>query len=249
MITSLQNPRVKLVRALQDRARTRRKEGKMVLEGVRLVHDALAQGHRPDFLLYTPDAEAALPDTSAHSELVSAEIMRYMSDTQQPQGIIGVFPLPEIALPRPPQRVLILDTVRDPGNLGTILRAAAAAGVQVVLLSPDCVDAYNPKVLRGGMGAHFRIAIASPDWPQITDYCTALAVYLADSAGDVRYDQVDWASDWALIVGGEAHGAGAQAAMLAHQRLYIPMSAATESLNAAMAASVILFEAQRQRLK
>jgi TrmH family RNA methyltransferase len=137
--------------------------------------------------------------------------------------------------------------VRDPGNLGTILRAAAAAGTETVLLSSDCVDAYNPKVLRAGMGAHFRIAVAALDWAQITDTCAGLPVYLADSAGDVRYDRVDWRERWALIIGGEAHGAGAQAADMAQTRIFIPMHAATESLNAAMAASVILFEAQRQR--
>jgi len=248
MITSQQNPRVKLIRALQERARTRRKEGKIVLEGVRLIGDALAQGHRPDFIFYTPEAIDSLPPGQFEAEPVSAEIMRHISDTQQPQGIIGVFPLPQTALPSQPERVLILDGIRDPGNLGTMLRAAAAAGVQAVLLSPDCVDAYNPKVLRGGMGAHFRVALAALGWPQIADYCRGLRVYLADSAGDLRYDQADWSAAWALIVGSEAHGAGAEAAQLAQARITIPMSAATESINAAMAASVILFEAQRQRL-
>lgn len=248
MITSLQNPRVKLVRALQDRARTRRQEGKIVLEGVRLVQDALAQGHLPDFIFYTPDAEALLPAAVAQTEPVSAEVMRHMSDTQQPQGLIGVFALPQLALPQSPQRVLILDNVRDPGNLGTILRAAGAAGAQAVLLSPGCVDAYNPKVLRSGMGAHFRVALAALDWPAIADYCAALDVYLADSSGDLRYDQVDWTAAWALVIGSEAHGAGAQAQQMARARVYIPMHADTESINAAMAASVMLFEAQRQRL-
>lgn len=248
MITSLQNPRVKEVRALQERARTRRKEGKIVLEGARLVADALAQGHSPEFLFYTPDAEHLLPESAVTAESVSSDVMRHMSDTQQPQGILGVFPLPHIALPDRPQRVLILDAVRDPGNLGTIFRAAAAAGVQAVLLSPDSVDPYNPKVLRAGMGAHFRVALAAMDWPEIAAYCASLTVYLADSAGRQRYDLVDWRANWALIIGGEAHGAGEQAVRLAAQPIYIPMSAETESLNAAMAASVILFEAQRQRL-
>lgn len=247
MITSPQNPRVKLIRALQEKARTRRKEGKIVLEGVRLVQDALAQGHRPAFIFYTPDAESALPGGRLDAEPVSPEIMHHISDTQQPQGIIGVFPMPHITLPRPAQCVLILDAIRDPGNLGTILRAAAASGTQAVLLSPDCVDAWNPKVLRAGMGAHFRVPLAALDWPEIVTYCASLPVYLADSDGQLRYDQVDWRGDWGLIIGGEARGAGEQAANLATARITIPMHAETESLNAAMAASVILFEAQRQR--
>jgi RNA methyltransferase, TrmH family len=249
MITSPHNPRVKLVRALQDRARTRRKEGKIVLEGARLIQDALAQGHAAEFLFYTPDSEALLPPGTPHSEAVSPEIMRYMSDTQQPQGLLGVFPLPALALPQPAQHVLILDGIRDPGNLGTILRAAAASGAQAMLLSPDCVDAYNPKVLRAGMGAHFRIALATLDWPDMAAYFAPLHVYLADSTGELRYDQVDWREDWALIVGSEAHGAGSQATQLAQTRITIPMHASTESINAAMAASVILFEAQRQRFE
>lgn len=247
MITSPQNPRVKLIRALQEKARTRRKEGRIVLEGVRLVRDALAQGHTPDFIFYTPDAESALPAGRFDAEPVSPEIMRHVSDTQQPQGIIGVFAMPQIALPRPAQRVLILDAIRDPGNLGTILRAAAASGTQAVLLSPDCVDAYNPKVLRAGMGAHFRVPLAALDWDATAAYCAGLKVYLADSAGDLRYDEADWRADWGLIIGGEARGAGQQAIKLATARISIPMHAETESLNAAMAASVILFEAQRQR--
>lgn len=245
MITSPQNSRVKLIRALNEKARTRRKEGKIVLEGARLVRDALTQGHTPEFIFYTEDTP--LPDGRFEAESVSPEIMRHISDTQQPQGIIGVFPLPKMALPQPAQRVLILDAIRDPGNLGTILRAAAASGTQAVLLSPDCVDAYNPKVLRAGMGAHFRIPLAAMDWAEIAAYCASLPVYLADSTGDLRYDQVNWRADWGLIIGGEAHGAGEQAAAMAQSRIYIPMHAETESLNAAMAASAILFEAQRQR--
>lgn len=248
MITSLQNPRVKQIRALQDRARTRRKEGKIVLEGVRLIGDAIAQGHMPDFIFHTPDAESLLPAGRFEAEPVSAEVMRHISDTQQPQGIIGVFAMPHQALPPSPQRVLILDAIRDPGNMGTILRAAAAAGTEAVLMSPDCVDAFNPKVLRAGMGAHFRVALAVQDWTDIAAYCAGIAVYVAASAGDLRYDQVDWTGRWALLIGGEAQGAGQQAQSLAQAQVYIPMHAATESINAAMAASVILFEAQRQRL-
>lgn len=243
-ITSTQNPRVKLVHNLQNRARARRKEGKIVLEGWRLVHDALQQGHRPDFLFYTANIDAAnLPE----AQPVSDDVMQHMSDTQQPQGIIGVFPVPAVTLPQNPARVLILDAIRDPGNLGTILRAGAAAGVQAVILSPESVDPYNPKVLRAGMGAHFRIPIVTQSWDDTTAYTGGLAHYLADSSGDQRYDRVDWQAPWALIISNEAHGASDEAARLARQRIYIPMAAATESLNAAMAASVILFEAQRQR--
>ncbi len=249
MITSTQNNRVKLVAALQTQAKTRRKEGKIALEGARLVRDAIVTGHTADFILYTAHNEnliADLPIGGTEMLLVSDEVMRHVSDTQQPPGIIGVFPMPAPKLPSSPQRVLILDAIRDPGNMGTILRTAAAAGVQVTILSPDCVDPYNPKALRSGMGAHFRVPLVEMSWEEIAAYVASLRVYLADSHGDMRYNEADWSAGWALIIGSEAHGAGEQAAKLASARVYIPMAAETESINAAMAAGVILFEASRQ---
>lgn len=248
MITSTQNERVKDVYALQTQAKRRRKAGLIVLEGVRLVRDALHAGHSPETLFYTPDQAETVDALNLRGLEVSAEVMRYMSDTQQPQGIIGVFPTPQFTAPDQPQRLLILDAIRDPGNLGTLLRTAAAAGVQAVILAPGCVDAFNPKVLRSGMGAHFRVPIVDMDWVQIEAYCAGLTVYLADGQGETRYDAADWSIPWALITGSEAHGASVDAQRIAQQRVYIPMAADTESLNAAAATAVLLFEAQRQRL-
>jgi TrmH family RNA methyltransferase len=255
MITSLQNERVKLAYALQTQTKTRRKEGKVVFEGVRLVRDALERGIEPDFILYNPDAIAIESVLGATHESplqprvfdVTPEIIRHVSSTEEPQGIVGVFPMVAPELPESPERVLILDNIRDPGNMGTILRTAAAAGVDVVLLSPGCVDAYNPKVLRGGMGAHLRVPVLEASWTRIGDYCRDLAVYLADMQGDVTYDAADWRKAWALIVSSEAHGESEEAQSLAQQRVYIPMARDTESLNAAVAAAIILFEAARQR--
>jgi TrmH family RNA methyltransferase len=248
IITSLQNDRVKRVHALQTRSKARRKEGQIVLEGARLVHDAIQRDQLPYFVLYDPDSiDLALIETLRARNIsplpISTEVMHHISDTEHPQGIVAVFPLPQSSLPEKPSRLLILDTVRDPGNLGTILRTAAAAGTQAVLLAPGCADPYNPKVLRGGMGAHFRIPIVSSEWEQIADTCAGLTVYLADSTGDQRYDLVDWLPPWALIIGGEAQGAGTAAQQLATTRIAIPMAAATESLNAAVAAGIILFHA------
>jgi RNA methyltransferase, TrmH family len=137
--------------------------------------------------------------------------------------------------------------VRDPGNLGTILRSAEAAGAGQTLLAPGTVDLYNPKVVRGAMGAHFRLPVASLAWPAIAERFAGRAVWLADAAGDVAHDAVDWLAPSALIVGGEAAGAGEEAAGLATGRVRIPMDGGAESLNAAMAATVLLFEIARQR--
>lgn len=248
MITSTANARVRLAWALQTQPRTRRREGRVALEGLRLVRDALAGGHQPDYLLYTPGSAEidALAAAAPAALAVSDSVMRHISDTQQPQGIVGVFPTPAAPLPARPARVLVLDALRDPGNLGTILRAAAAAGVDAALLAPGCVDPFNPKVLRAGMGAHFRVPLAELPWAEIAAYCAALTVYLADARASLRHDQADWTRPWALIVGGEAGGAGREAAKLARARIAIPMAGATESLNAAVAAAVVLFEARRQ---
>ncbi|MEP6984334.1 MAG: RNA methyltransferase [Chloroflexota bacterium] len=250
MITSIQNEKVKLAKTLQGAAKVRRKEGLIVLEGARLVRDAMLAGNKASFLLTTTAFydEAVFGLARAHGvELLEVDeaVMQHVSDTQQPQGILGVFPMPKAALPDPLHHVLILDSIRDPGNLGTILRTAAAAGVDVVLLSPTCADPYNPKALRGGMGAHFRVALANMEWAQIEAACSGKAVYMADGAGDTLYDETDWSTDWALIIGSEAHGAGDDARKLASNLIRIPMAADTESLNAAVATGVILFYATK----
>lgn len=252
-ITSLQNTKVKLANSLQSRARTRRKERKIALEGTRLIGDALEQNLDAEFVLYNPnnadyDLIAKLQGTRAEVIPVTSDIMQHISDTQSPQGMVAVYPLPKPPLPKHPQRVLILDAVSNPGNMGTILRSAGASGVEVVLLAPKCVDPYNPKVLRAGMGAHFRTPIIEAEWNEIKGYCEPLNVYLAAGEGNVIYSDVDWTASWGLVIGNEAHGVDESISTLDGTAISIPMAAATESINAAVATGVILFEAQRQRL-
>ncbi len=246
MLTSIQNERVKLAHALQNQAKSRRRENKIALEGMRLIRDALTNGIVPDFILYDPTVVIPSDLTVDPVLLIPAatDVIRHISDTEQPQGIIGVFAMPTPAMPAPLTRALILDNIRDPGNMGTMLRTAAAAGVQAVLLSPGCVDPYNPKVLRAGMGAHFRLGVFECSWNEIETLCDELPVYLADMVGDTPYDQADW-SRWALIIGSEAHGASPEAQQLSTHVVYIPMAERAESLNAAVAAGILLFEAYR----
>lgn len=252
VITSLQNPRVKLASALQRSARARRGERKIVLEGFRLVRDALERGARAEAILYDlKDADfdfiSSLQDKNVPVFPVNTEVSEYISDTQQPQGIYGIFPIPMPDMPRKARSVLILDAIREPGNMGTILRTAAASGVDVVLLGSECVDPYNPKVLRAGMGAHFRVPILEVSWGEIGSYCKDLDIYLAAGDGEKSYTEVDWRRGWAVVIGNEAHGVQ-RAEQLKAERIRIPMAAATESINAGLAAGVIVFEAQRQRL-
>lgn len=252
MITSAQNERVKYVRSLARR-RVRQREGRFVVEGTRLLDELVGAGIEPALVFYTaawaesPAGQRLLPQirTGEAAWPVTDAVMAACADTQTPQGVLAVVPF--LSLSPRPGLLLILDTIRDPGNLGTILRSAESAGVGQVLLAPGTVDLYNPKVVRGAMGAHFRLPVFSHDWPDIVQQASGRAVWLADAAGETAYDAVDWTRPSALIVGAEASGAGEEAAQMATGRVSIPMTGGAESLNAAMATTVILFEAARQR--
>ena len=251
-ITSLQNQRVKLVYSLQNKTKVRKRERKIVLEGTRLINDALDTGHTPQFVMYESETVdynliARLQNTGTELISVSSEVIQHISDTKQPQGIAGIFRLPQPDMPELPQRILILDAIREPGNMGTILRTAGAAGVDLLILAPDCVDVFHPRVLRSGMGAHFRLPVAEATWPQIAAYCEDLNLYAASGQGEAIYTDVDWTQPHALIIGNEAHGIGEKVTDMNVNLVKIPMAAQTESLNAAVATAVILFEGQRQR--
>jgi TrmH family RNA methyltransferase len=253
MITSTQNERIKYVRSLARR-RVRQREGRFVVEGTRLVKEVVGAGIRPALVLYTEAwtvssaAQHLLPSLDSAEEgawQVSEAVLAACADTRTPQGVLAVVPFVQ-RQPRP-GLILILDCLRDPGNLGTILRSAEAAGVGQVILAPGTVDPYNPKVVRGGMGAHLRLPVLSSSWSTIAELVMGRAIWLADAAADVVYNAVDWTLPSALLVGGEASGPGEEARALATGRVSIPMAGETESLNAAMAATVILFEAARQQ--
>jgi len=258
MITSIHNSRVQEVRKLQAQAKKRREEQVFVVEGVRLSEEALKAGWEAKLVLYTDQLDArgmALVEqfemSRVPAEQVTPAVMKALSETETPQGLLVVLNLNLIPMPTSLHFLLILDGLRDPGNLGTILRTAAAAGVQVVLLAPGCADAWSPKVLRAGMGAHFRMPIQALRWEEIRQLVKSspkpIKVYLADSAAGLPYTDVDFRSPLALIVGGEASGAGFESALLANSKVHIPMPGGSESLNAAIAASIILFEVLRQR--
>jgi TrmH family RNA methyltransferase len=256
MITSLKNDRVRTVRALQGRRRVRQRERRFVLEGVRLIEEAVRADVPPAFVFYTTGAEAderanrllaSLREMNVPCTAVSERVMAACCDTETPQGILAVLPMPDLARPERPTFTLILDRVRDPGNLGTTLRTALAAGVEQVLLTPGTVDASNPKVVRAAMGAHLRLPVAVLTWEAIREAVAGSDVWLAEASGETRYTAVDWTRPVSLIVGGEATGAGQRAQALARGRVSIPMVAQVESLNTAIATAVMLFEVVRQR--
>lgn len=179
---------------------------------------------------------------------VSERVLAAAADTITPQGVVAVVPLPKAETKADPgPLVLIVDGVRDPGNLGTVLRAGEASGIVRMVVAVSSVDPFSPKVVRAAMGAHFHLAVLSdPGWSEVRRLVQGRPIWLAEMSGGVPYDEVDWRTDSALIVGGEAAGAGAARA-LATGAVSIPMGGRAESLNAAMAASILIFEAARQR--
>ncbi len=222
------------------------------MEGWRALADALDAGVVPLLIVLREDVSSvrlpALPPEVVVRRLTTT-IFDNLAQTQHPQGVLAVVPIPDI----PPAQsdtplTLVVDGVRDPGNLGTLLRSAAAAGVDQVLLTPETVDPFNPKAVRAGMGAQLRVAISFVDADELGAIMRERhIVALADAGGEVPYDAVSWGRAAALIVGGEAFGPSSIGMEVATVRIRVPLHAGMESLNAGVAGSVVLFEAARQR--
>ena len=253
MITSTQNSKIKLVRALMGRAKERRQSNAFVVEGVRLIEEAVTRDWRFEFALYDESLNERgktliekLIARDVETEEVSQSLMKTLSDTETPQGILAILDDARIPIPDSLNFILILDQIRDPGNLGTLLRTASATGVQAVLLPPETTDAFAPKVVRSGMGAHFRLPIHTMKWNEIREQTKDLQIYLADMEGQSCWE-TDLLQPLALIIGGEAEGASEEARKLATEKISIPMIGNVESLNAGVAGSVLMFEVVRQR--
>jgi len=253
MILSLSNPKVKYVRRLQNERRFRNREGAFVIEGSRWLSEIVREALTPNLLFFTErwaslqGHDDILQQIDAPGQAVSDDVMIEMSDTDTPPGVLAVLPIQKRPFPTPLTFLLILDGIQTPGNMGTMLRTAAAAGVNGVALAPGCVDPHNPKVVRGSMGALLRLPIHQLSWAQIADLTKELEVWVATVDGERPYTAVHWNQPTALIIGSEAHGASPDAQQIAAGGITIPMHSNTESLNAAMAAGIILFEANRQR--
>jgi TrmH family RNA methyltransferase len=235
------------------RARERREAGLFVVEGVRLVEEAAISNWGFRFALYDETLNERgkslvklLQSRSVEVDEIPSRLMQDLSQTETPQGVLAVILLIDFPIPASPNFVVIADQIRDPGNLGTLLRSATAAGVQAVIIPPETVDAFSPKVVRAGMGAHFRLAIHSTTWSNVRAYTTGLQVYLADVEGKSCWE-TDLCKPLALVVGGEAEGASGEARRLATHKISIPMARKVESLNAGVAGSVLMFEVVRQR--
>ncbi|MFN6516274.1 MAG: TrmH family RNA methyltransferase [Nostoc sp. CreGUA01] len=256
MLTSLQNPLVKQIRKLHS-TKERHKQELFLLEGTHLLEEACAVNYPLETVCCTPDWQAnhlSLWEKACsrcdRAEIVSKEILDAIATTVQPDGVVatakrsdGQTQVPFTGL------VLALETVQDPGNLGTMIRTAAAAGASGLWLSGDSVDLDNPKVLRASAGQWFRLATAVSEDLKATvqqSQQAGMQVIATLPNANLTYWQVDWRKPSLILLGNEGAGLSADLAAMADKQVRIPLSPGVESLNVAIASALMLYEAQRQ---
>ena len=259
-ISSRRNPLVKGLRELHHPA-GRLEQQRLLLEGTHLLQEALRLGHVPDLLLATAPWMArhanllsALPPSTVCRE-ASAEVIEAAATTRHPDGVVGTLPWPlpaQLLPPSPPSFGLLLDNVQDPGNLGTLLRTALAAGVDQVWLG-EGADPWQPKVLRASSGASLALPIgrfSSAELSGLLRQARAAGTRLLATVveGGLPYWSQDWQRPVLLMLGNEGSGLGQELLAEADVRLTIPLVSGVESLNVAVAAAPLLLERRRQQL-
>jgi RNA methyltransferase, TrmH family len=256
LIRSRENPRFKQLRELATSTRERRKAGLALLDGMHLISAYRASGGAPEQLILSEsaaaDAEAAqlAGGASGQGTLVLADsLFNDLAQVATPTGIIALIRTPKPgALPVVIERCMMLENIQDAGNLGSILRSTAAAGIRTVLLSQGCAFPWSPKVLRAGMGAHFSLDIF--DNADLSAAVPRLSGRLICTSGHARKTlyQADLRGPLAWVFGNEGSGVSAALSAVSDEQLCIPMAGRTESLNVAAAAAICLFEQVRQRI-
>lgn len=253
LIQSRDNAFFKQLKRLAESGRERRKTGQTLLDGVHLV-EAYEKTFGPLENLIVAESALVSGEIAAYLEgrqavVLADALMRDLGLVDTPSGLLAVAPMPQrTAAVDLGQDAVLLDGVQDPGNVGTLLRTAAAAGVKQVLLAPGCASAWSPKVLRAGQGAHFVVAIHEE---------ADLAAFMADFQGTTAVTCLDgatslydarWSGPLAWVFGSEGLGVRRELIEAAKLRIKIPMPGAVESLNVGAAAAVCLFEALRRKL-
>ncbi len=252
LIQSRDNALFKQLKKLAESGRERRKSGLTLLDGVHLVQAYEAAFGRLDTLIVAESAsgEAAAYAAGREHVVLADALMRDLGLVDTPSGLLAMAPIPAAREGiRRDRDAILLDGVQDPGNLGTLLRTAAAAGIRQAVLSPGCASAWAPKVLRAGQGAHFALSIHE-DVDLLTvmaDYAGTTAVTCLDGATSLY--EAAWSGPVAWVFGAEGQGVGRPLIEAARLRLRIPMPGDVESLNVAAAAAVCLFEGVRRRLR
>lgn len=246
VIRSRANPQFRALLKIATSARERRKSGKTLLDGEHLLHAYEQAIGAPELLIVTPQTEHFSRQRTHVKSIVLAEaLFAELSPVETPSGVLALIERPQ-ARGSATGSAIALEAVQDPGNLGAILRSAAAAGFTRVLLSAACADAWSPKTLRAGMGAHFVIQIEERVdlFARLTQ--TRLPLFALTLDGAQNLFETDLRGDVIFMFGNEGAGLSDDLAALARTRLAIPMRGAIESLNVAAAVSVCCFEKMRQ---
>ncbi|HSH53636.1 MAG TPA: RNA methyltransferase [Methylotenera sp.] len=254
-IVSRDNPVFKQLKKLADNARERRSEGKTLLDGVHLIESYVAAFGQPDVIII-PEGKSSVEATGLIQQLEDVSTVMFptlmfaeLTPVASATGILALVKIPQIEAPAQPIFALMLEDIQDPGNIGSMLRTAAAAGVEVAYLSTSCTDAWSPKALRGGQGAQFVLPII-----ERADLTAELENFNGNSYattmhGESLYDQ-DLSQPTAFVIGNEGAGLRKQTIAASSKSITIPMAesrvASVESLNAGAATAICLFERKRQ---
>lgn len=245
-ITSRKNPYIAHLRALGRDGAARRASGEYVCDGVKLLREALQFGACVTSVLWSGVPAVTLPDGIAQYS-APRDLVEYASPLVNSPGPVFTVRMPDVAAPERLEHVIVLENVQDPGNVGTVLRTANALGMDAVILTGACADLYSPKTVRATMGAIFRQPVTVCDLEQLrtllqTHALTLYGAALTETAQDLRAVPLDHA---AVAIGSEGRGLSAELLQLCDGQIIIPMRPEAESLNAAVAAAVVMWEIAR----
>ncbi|MGN0484259.1 MAG: TrmH family RNA methyltransferase [Lachnospiraceae bacterium] len=256
MITSTSNNQMKTIVQLNKKAKTRRQLGVFVVEGIRMFQEAPKDWVEKIYVSehFLSEASHARLLQGRDYEVVSDAVFASVSDTQTPQGILCLVKMPsypfEALLAGERTHLLVLEDIQDPGNLGTMFRTGEGAGATGIIMSRNTVDIWNPKTIRSTMGSIYRMPFyISEDLNRTIAQLkeTGIHTYAAHLKGTEMYDAFDYTTPTAFLIGNEGNGLRAETADLADTYIRIPMEGQVESLNAAIAATLLMYETNRQR--
>lgn len=255
MISSKSNAAVRSVRKLLASAKERKARGLFVIEGLRLVKEAPADWIDRLYISESLSRSGEIDNSfRSRAEIVSDDVFRSISDTVTPQGILAVVrqPVwsPDLLRFEDGCRLLLLDDIQDPGNLGTILRTAEAAGVDLAVLSEGCADLFNPKAIRATMGSIFRLPCIIDDLVSVIEMLKTegVRVYGAALEGSTSYREAAFPEKTAIVIGNEGSGISAGVLNSVNEKIRIPMEGKVESLNVAVSAAILLFQIKDQHI-
>jgi RNA methyltransferase, TrmH family len=253
-ITSIQNPRVKQIVKLRDDRKQRHREGLMLVEGYDEISLALEAGNLPRTILHAPDLNRRqMRDTGAETLTVSTPVFEKMSQRENPDGWLAVFPIPHVSIEDldlgTSPLLIVAEAIEKPGNLGAILRTADAAGVDAVLVCDPRVDAYSPNVVRASRGTIFTVPVIETKSSQALEYLQRLGIQIlaATPSAQMEYTRLDLRGPIAVAVGTEDQGLSTLWMERADRLVKIPMLGKVNSLNVSIATALIVYEVMRQR--